>query len=324
MKKFFIISLVWLILVGRLAADDFFKEYTVYETPFYLGGYLSTEYIKGDRQEAFLFDDIAFLAYAEGARWDFVAELEAKNIYIEQSRPTDMQSSNLNFSIERLNLTYYIDDANTIRIGKFNTPVGFWNLTPINVLRETTSNPYIIDNTFPKLTSGLCYRRSINQNYDLLYIVLQNNDEIDSSYNNFNIKQHYSATLEIEKEIIYKGSVGYFKEREGSNSVYALAALRYDLFNHTFTLEASTRRKDSKTVVPYDIYFQYVWNFAEKYFLIGRIERYRTEYSKKLEEAIGVAGLTYRPAPNVAIKAEYDRYSFEKRDKILFSFSFIF
>ena len=42
-----------------------------------------------------------------------------------------------------------------IRIGKLITPIGYWNLEPINVLRDTSSNPEYSNKIFPKLLTGI-------------------------------------------------------------------------------------------------------------------------------------------------------------------------
>ncbi|WP_187647816.1 hypothetical protein [Nitrosophilus labii] len=311
-------------------SDDFTKGYKISDT-FYLGGYLSTEYEKSDEKEAFLVDDLAFLLYGEDDRWDFVSEFEAKDIYINQNTPMKVEDSNLNFKIERINLTYYIDNYQTIKIGKFNSPIGFWNIMPINVLRDTTSSPYIVENSFPKLTSGICYRFALNENFDFLYITLQNNEDIDSSYNNFKIKKHYGITLEFEKKNgIFKVSGGYFRQRDNKESIYSVFAFKKIEQNYTLTIESSIKKIDSSNLIPYDVYLQNVWNLSEHYYLITRFEKYKTHEediltdSENIEENIWTFGLTYRPYPNVAIKGEYNRYSIQKSDKWLFSFSFMF
>ncbi len=322
--------LLSLFLPLKSISDDFSEGYKIGDN-FYTGGYLSTEYEKSDEKEAFLVDDLAFLLYGENDRWDFVSEFEAKNLYIKQNLPIKTEESNLNFSIERIYLTYYIDDYKTVTIGKFNSPVGFWNIIPINVLRDTTSSPYIVEKSFPKLTSGICYRYALNENFDFLYITLQNNEDIDSSYNNFKIKKHYGITLELEKTSgIFKISGGYFKQRDNKESIYTVFAFRKIEPNYTFTIESSLNKIDLYSTIFYDIYLQHVQNLNEHYYLIARFEKFRTykddifTVDKKFEENILTLGLTYRPYPNVAIKGEYNRYSMQNNDKWLFSFSFMF
>ncbi len=341
--KFFSIVILQFFLVSFIATSlksqeyTFGKGYKIGNSSFYLGGYLSVEYEKTSNQKSYLIDDLAFILYLQKDRWDFISEFEASDLYVKNIGKYNYEKKNFSFHIERLNATYYIDEYQTIQIGKFNSPIGFWNIMPINVLRDTTSNPYIIENTFPKLTSGLCYRYFFDEKLsDSIYITIQNNNDIDSNYNNFNINRHYAVTLESERENqIFKISVGYFKEINNNESLYSLFAYKIKKDSLTLSLESAFREQESITVIPYNIYLQSVWDLNENYSLILRFETYKDK-SKDLDkdnsskdtednniyEKRGILGLSYRPYPNMALKGEYDKSS--NNSKWLFSFSVIF
>src|SRR5262249_2061258 len=62
--------------------------------------------------------------------------------------------SNPDFEVDRLYLDLEAKDALKLRLGKFLTPIGRWNLAPIEPLVWTTSEPVIVDKVFDKTMTG--------------------------------------------------------------------------------------------------------------------------------------------------------------------------
>jgi len=109
--------------------------------PLYVGGYFSVDYRQQQQLQQFTLDDLALLAYGDSGQFFYLAEIETSDSYVKSWKPENSVSTHMRFHVERLYFGYDFTDENTLQIGKYNSPIGFWNLTPINVLRDTTSSP---------------------------------------------------------------------------------------------------------------------------------------------------------------------------------------
>lgn len=63
--------------------------------------------------------------------------------------------------VERLYLDLGTRDALRLRVGKFQTPIGRWNLTPREPLLWTTSEPVIVEEVFDDTTTGAMLHGSV-------------------------------------------------------------------------------------------------------------------------------------------------------------------
>nr|MDA3908537.1 hypothetical protein [Sulfurimonas sp.] len=104
-----------------------------------LGAYFSVDYITGDEKKQFRLDDVAVLAYGNlNSKLSYMAEIEGAGVYVK-NYTTGEETRDIQFHYERIYLDYIYSDRYNIRIGKQITPIGYWNLEPINVLRDTSS-----------------------------------------------------------------------------------------------------------------------------------------------------------------------------------------
>ncbi|MGQ0619318.1 MAG: hypothetical protein ACT4QA_05280 [Panacagrimonas sp.] len=87
-----------------------------------------------------------------GGRWHFFSEVELDNAV--QVQPGDTTTDRVRVISERLYLDYVWRDPLKLRLGKFLTPVGRWNLIHAAPLTWTTSRPLITEATFPTNTTG--------------------------------------------------------------------------------------------------------------------------------------------------------------------------
>lgn len=292
------------------------------EKPIYVGGYLSAMADLGAERKEILVDELALMLYGEFDRSGFMSELEIQDFYSKTFNELyEDEKFSTKLHIERLNANYYIDDNSKVVIGKFFSEIGFWNTWPINVLRDTTSDPNIIETIFPEMSTGLLYKRYLEN--VTIYLTLQHNRGIDDQYNNFQIEHHYGFALSLESgDSEFRVGGGQFAETDGEVSIYATLGYCKDSPSWTLMIESGVRKSDSLDKVIYDIYGQSVWHIYPKHDLILRIESYR-DFREESRRSSAVFGYTYRPFPYIAIKGEFD-VGDSGSGRSLFSFSMMF
>lgn len=333
---------VLLLVITALMADEG-DEYTLGEglkvpdIPLYIGGYVSTDYTYFNEQKhnRYSIDDIAFLAYGGVNKLSYLAEFEYKEFYVKEWGAKDVKEEHTELLVERLFMTYHIDENYQAEFGKFNSPIGFWNLTPINVLRDTSSSPHSSMLLFPKYTTGANLEYRYFLDYELkINLLLQENNDLDDKYNNFDIDSLYGFGLEYVKDDFHiRVDGGYFHSKlpllQYQDISYAMISFKIDKEKYQIMGEFGTQFFRDKMIVPHAGYLQGVYRLSEKHAVISRLESYKKyelfgtrEYST--QDAIAIFGYTYRPLYPIALKAEYQFHSQEDQDRALFSFSVLF
>ncbi len=289
----------------------------------YLGGYASVDYIHKEDNDILAVDELAAIFYGEFDRFDFLGEFENEGLYKRVFGSLDSETVQKTIHIERAYITYYFDNGDYLRVGKFNSKIGFWNQMPINVLRPTTSSPYLVNRMFPKFTSGFLYTKEINNNYfKNISFTLQNNNDIDGDYNNFDLNRHYAVSLDMNHwDTSFRFGGGYFRYKNNFDNRYLFASFKTqgDIFD--WLGEFAIRIK-SDDVYMHDFYLQNIWHFKDKEDFVSRIEHYEDE-NFYFSEFVYVGGVVYRPKSNVALKAEFEAHTYLS-NRFLFSFSVMF
>lgn len=295
------------------------------DSPVIIGGYVSSIYGIEKDSRTFDIDDLALLAYGEFDQYDFLAELEATDIYRKEYGAHADESGSSTFHIERLYGDYYFGDNEQLRVGKFNSDVGFWNQMPINVLRDTTSSPSLVKDFFPKLTTGIHYEsRQSDRAIRRLSLTLQHNGDIDREYNNFTVDRHYAFACDVgEKETLWRFGGGYFRYLPAHEALYALGAFRMEKKEWDFLFESIVRHDTHDEKLSYDVYVQGVWHWMAAHDAILRMEVEKAPLTR-LHDTTVVTGYTYRPLSNVALKGEYEAHQESRLNRWLFSFSVLF
>ncbi|MDA3946590.1 MAG: hypothetical protein PF439_07930 [Helicobacteraceae bacterium] len=299
--------------------------------PLYAGGYFSLNYKQNETMKQFSIDDLALLAYGDSGKFSYLAEIEASDLYVRNLQPENNHTSDTRFHAERLYLNYDFNDDNALRVGKFNSPIGFWNLSPINVLRDTTSSPISTEILFPKYTTGVNLAHHVyTVSEDTINLMLQETRDLDAIfnsgdvYNNFDIDRHYGLGLiHSEGEWKFQFNAGRFQTMEPKSLYYLMASVSYE--NESFKLlsEIGSQHDNNSFTVPYAGYLQGVYRLTPQHSLIARLEAYK-DHTLDQKEAFGVFGYTYRPIYPVALKAEYQSHSSGHEDQFLCSFSVLF
>lgn len=307
-------------------ADEyrFGEGYPIADSSLIVGGYFSTTYLIDNGSRTFDIDDVAVMAYGEIDRFAYLTELEASDIYVKETGERADEQSNRSFHIERMYGDYFFDDFARLRIGKFNSDVGFWNQMSINVLRDTTSSPVLEKEYFPNLTSGVHYEsRFIDGDLKRVSVTLQNNRDLDSDYNNFDVDRHYSAAFDLgDDDALWRFSGGYFRYVTGLEAVYATASFRMNGDELSLLAETVVRHDDADGTT-YDGYVQGVWHARPKHDFILRMEHGESPVTHVSDSSV-TAGYTYRPLNNIALKGEYETHEEDGLSHWLFSLSAMF
>lgn len=324
------------VLVISLYAEDEYRlgeGVQVASLPLYVGGYFSSEYQNMNNVNSYSLDDIAILGYGSYNKFSYMAEFEYKSFYVEShSGDTKTIIKDRKLHTERVFLDYKIDENYMFRVGKYNNPIGFWNLLPVNVLRDTTSNPVSLNILFPKFTTGVAISyASYTAGETKTDVMLQNNSDLDADYNNYTIDKHYGLNFSYEKdEYAIKLNGGYFHTADPltamtnpENLYYFLLSGKYETQKYQFLSEIGSQKTRDEYTTNYAGYIQGLYRFTEQHVGVLRVESYDDKSHNKKDD-IAIVGYTYRPIYPIAIKSEYQVHSLHLENQFLFSFSMMF
>jgi hypothetical protein len=323
-----------LLLVTSMHAEEKYKlghGLQLGELPVYIGGYFSLEYEDVFHQDRSLkLDDVAVMVYGEYNNFSYMMELEANTVYSEVFGNEEAEESNKHFHIERLYADYAFNENYSLLVGKYNSPIGIWNRIPINVLRDTSSNPLISTKLFPQFTTGLDLKYSSNNSSDMtLNIMMQESEDLDhwvssEVYNNFETNEHYAAGLSfVNSDVLYHLNAGYFQTVREKQYYYLEAAFEYHYDAFRFQAEVGSQFNENQTTIPYIGYIQGLYTLEEKHELIVRLETY-SDKTTHIKDSFSVFGYTYRPLYPIAIKGEYQWHSLHEENRLIFSLSVLF
>jgi len=332
------IIVILLLIISVLFAQESNKEKQyqlgegtqVADLPLYFGGYFSLNYRNKNSENKYRLNDIALLAYGDYRKISYMAELEFKKFYSLYERDGNYTSqSDTSLHIERLYIDYNFDENYMLRLGKFNSQTGFWNLLPINVLRATTSNPVSTNILFPTFTTGVYASYSSYEEGEFkIDAMLQHNEDLDSTYNNYTMDEHYAiGTSYIEDTLEFKLNIGMFDSYRSNHLTqklyYTLIALKYEEEAYQIMGELGSQSSKEKVTTMYAGYLQGLYRFTEKHAGVLRFESYDDRVTQK-KDNFAIFGYTYRPSYPIALKAEYQLHTLNQDNQFLFSLSVLF
>ncbi|HEU4427685.1 MAG TPA: hypothetical protein VFT98_02935 [Myxococcota bacterium] len=126
-----------------------------------IGGFSTFELERPDREETELaLDSVNFLVLYEPVdSLRFFGELEVGDLFSWESGSEEVESDP-NAFFERLYAEYGASDALNFRFGKFQTPVGRWNLTPAEPFTWLATGPAIVEEGFDEHQTGVAIHGS--------------------------------------------------------------------------------------------------------------------------------------------------------------------
>jgi hypothetical protein len=294
-----------------------------------IGGYISIHYIDLERYPTTLnVNDLSlFLTKELTARWSFFAEMEIDDALTITA--DDTSSRNAHFDLERLYLDYRAHQSATLRLGRFLTPVGQWNLIHADPLVWTVSRPLATGAAFSRHATGAMVYGSIHAGRgDLDYWLFRDDNEhlnpFDAEelafdpdgaslelHNNFRHATGARLLFHMLDEWVTIGASYLSYELEQPHHHYQLGGLDFTWSSRYVDLsgEAIYRRaEDSAITDERGGYLQAVIPLPHDLYLVGRRESYRTSTLGEVT-TLDTLGINYRPQPAIAFKLEYNRGS---------------
>lgn len=326
------IALVFIFLLSLQADEEYQlgKGVQVGSLPLYIGGYFSLDYKHTDDIDRYRVDDLAILGYGDYEKFSYLAEFEFKEMYVETHQNGVKDSTNNDkLYTERLYVDYNLNENYMFRVGKYNSPIGFWNLLPVNVLRETTSNPMSTSIIFPKFTTGLgSSYMSYGKGELKVDVMLQHNNDISYEYNNYKMDEHYGFGVSYERDdYTVKLNGGYFHNLSENvvedNLYYLLLSAKYESQRYQILSEIGSQKSKDNYTTEYAGYIQGLYRFSEQHIGVIRVESYDDNLNATDDDML-IFGYTYRPLYPIAIKSEYQFHSQSDQNQFLFSFSVLF
>jgi hypothetical protein len=280
---------------------------------FYVGGYGSLEYSAAENAEP----DFA-LSHADLFLWwegrsglKFFSEVDAEYELATKRNPDLGEQRNL--SLARLYLDDTFSDAVTLRVGKFLTPIGRWNLIHADPLVWTTSRPLPTKQPFPQSATGAMALGTFSLlghpvDYNL-YVSANGDLHKDVNESEF----HKAIGLRFNVPVSDATQVGFsyvkFSQNPDVENRQTLIGLDLLWSHHGYEIMGEAVRRVSSQGPQDDELGGYLQAAAPLYGRLYGVIRLEANHQASPEQTIrnGIFGLAYRQSRAVSYKAEIDR-----------------
>ena len=275
-----------------------------------LGGYVTGSYDKltGVSQRLAL-NDVSLSAWWESGRWKVFTEFDEENTLSSRSAETEDEDRYL--ALERFYIDYSYGELTTIRVGKFLTPIGRWNLIHATPLVWTTSRPLVTTVAFPTNVTGLMVTGSFNAwGQAVEYSVYgSNGNEIrpNPALDTFHEAEGLRVVLPVSSGMQLGYSYVSFEQEQPlveHRQLYGLDFFwkfgRCELWAegvHRVLHDPGNRNEGGGFV-------QFVAPITDKLYGVMRYESYR-ETQQTAATGLHVLGFSYRLTPAIVLKAEF-------------------
>ncbi|GAB6141100.1 hypothetical protein JCM14076_18290 [Methylosoma difficile] len=280
---------------------------------FNLGGYANLGYQRPQKgNDQFKLDEFSlFLTWTPHKRLRFFSEVEVDDWLSTRG----IASLNDALRAERLFVDVLASETTTVRLGKFLTPIGRWNVIHAAPLTWTATRPLITDEQLfsPHLNGGMVTQRLQidDNNIDISAYADYSGklDIFDDSSSGF--ENSFGGRINLESGNNWQVGISYINFSKEMNPKLD----RNDLLGVDFIwkkngyevmAEGIYRHAGDSQGQEQGFYMQGVVPLADKFFAVGRYEYLNgTHHFITTDDHIGVAGLAWRPYVPLVFKAEY-------------------
>lgn len=274
------------------------------DTGLRLGGYSSLELTRDEGAAARL--DLAdlsfFVIYDPFARVHLFSELEIEDL-VSIDTEGHGGTGDANFLVERLYADFSLRDDLQVRLGRFLTPVGRWNVIHAQPLVWTTSRPLVTDLPFDNDTTGAMVFGALSErlSYNLFGQFIKDFESREQYQS-----QRFSAGGRLEYDFASTCSAGatYLSFTDNDRWHYLGGAdFAFDRGPLELLSETTIDGAGGLTGVEWGTYVQAAVATPLWVHLIGRYEYYDARGEAPLH--LVDLGIAYRPRPFLLLKAEY-------------------
>ena len=278
------------------------------DTGLHLGGYGNLNLLRPEGGPArFGMDDLSlFVTWEPVARVQLFSELEVEDLF-EVYDTGAGGTHEADFTAERL----YADVAGTdwlnLRVGKFLTPVGRWNLIHAQPLTWTSSRPLATELPFDPHTTGAMVFGAVYPTHGTLAYTLYGQA----------VNQFEAVTVPQPQQRSGGARLEYIDRLDWSVGASYLAAENHGIWRQLGGVdglwradrvevmgEATVEQGDAPTLDQWGLYLQGVVETWPRVFLVGRYEHYAWQTGPR-DVNMFVAGVAYKPMPWLVLKTEY-------------------
>jgi hypothetical protein len=269
----------------------------------------------------------ALLSFDPHPRLHGFVELELENFMRLEGKGTEIDESQ--FRVERAYADLHVAEPLNVRVGKFLTPVGRWNVIHAAPLVWTTSRPIATERPFDdNTTGGEVFGSLLTERALVTYRLFgQFVDQLEERPQTVTQERSGGARLEIAPNTgpeLGATYLSYLRRDGGWNELGGL-----DLFWQTGRLEmlgeAVVDEDDDRRGTEWGGYLQLAYEVVPRWFAIGRYEHYDPRGDPTVD--LFDLAAAFRPWPTVVLKVEYllaDRRSGVAEPGFKSSFAFMF
>lgn len=288
-----------------------------------VGGFTTLEFerLEGEAGE-FAVDSVNFLILLQP--WDFVrgfAELELGDLFTWRTNEGDPDSSP-NLRAERLFGDLILGNPFVARFGKFQTPVGRWNLVPAEPFQWTPAEPVVVETAFDEHITGGALLGTLYPGEGSLdyWIYGQFLDALDPSNDPEPTHRSVGGRLQYDQSFGDWSLGASFLASELNDDWSYLGSLDavLQLGPAELSSEFYFQRGDIEDRDLWDVYVQGVVEVLPEwlpgFYLVGRYEHFDPHHWSE-ESNIGDVGFAWLPRHWLQLKAVY-RFTDEQSDEV--------
>lgn len=281
-----------------------------------LGGYANLDVIAphSGATHADLSDLSLFITWQASERWRFFSEVELEE-GLNWVEGRGLGSDDAAIRLERLYGDYSLADTANVRVGKYLTPIGRWNVIHADPLVWTTSRPVITKRTFAQHSTGAMLFGDTpllghNLEYQFYASVLDDplSHPKDADFGNaFGLRSTYGDPGRTQIGFSYANFRNDADSSRSPDPVHNLYGVDWFWSRQRYELsgEMVFRRANSSAAEDaWGLYAQGVAPLSEKLYAIARYEVYQADNHRPPSQ-LGIGGLAYKPLPPLVFKLEY-------------------
>jgi len=289
-----------------------------------LGGYADVHVfdLDGSRARSSLRDVSLFVTKDLGDRWQFFTELATSRTVNVTGAENDGGEAKID--VERVYADFHATPAITLRVGKFLTPIGEWNLVHADPLTWTVSRPLATSAAFARHAAGaMAFGTVAVRGRDLDYWLFaddsknlgvgQDADDAFTDYtgdrsprNNFRHAVGGRVLYHLAGDSLAVGASYVAYQLEEPRHDYKLTGIDFTWTTRYVELtgEAIYRSGASPLSSERGGFVEAGIPIASHLYLIGRVERYHTSVPETTT-LVRTEALNYRPIPGLVLKLEH-------------------